>query len=69
MAAKHNHEPNEQTIRQKLFVAHRKEQIREYAMPLRKIFHDEIVKSGVLLNVKVFVHYLDLIKAKILSIR
>ena len=67
VVAKHNHEPNEQTIRQKLLTAHRKEQNREDAMPIRKIFHDEIVKSGVLLKVKVFVYYLDLIKAEILS--
>ena len=43
VATKHNHEPNEQTIRQKLFIAHLKEQIRENSMPIRKIFRDEIV--------------------------
>ena len=42
-ATKHNHEPNEQAIRQKLFIAHLKEQIRENAMPIRKIFRGEIV--------------------------
>ena len=36
-AAKHNHEPNEQAIRQKLFIAHLKGQIRENAMPIREI--------------------------------
>ena len=43
VAAKHNHEPNEQTIRQKLFIAHLKEQIRENSMPIRRIFRGEIV--------------------------
>ena len=43
MAAKHNHEPNEQTINQKLFIAHLKEQIRENGMPIRKFFLGEIV--------------------------
>ena len=39
---KHNHEPNEQPIRQKRFIAHLKEQIRENAMTIRKIFPGEI---------------------------
>ena len=43
VAAKHNHESNEQAIRQKLFIAHLKKQIRENSMPIRKIFRGEIV--------------------------
>ena len=43
VTAKYNHEPNEQTIKQKLCIAHLKEQIRENVMPIRKIFPDEIV--------------------------
>ena len=43
VTAKHSHEPNEQTIIQKLFIEHLKEQIRENAMPIRKIFRDEII--------------------------
>ena len=43
MTAKHNYEPNEQTIKKKLFIAHLKEQIRENAMTIRKFFRSEIV--------------------------
>ena len=43
VAAKHNHESNEQAIRQKLFIAHLKEQLCENSMPIRKIFRGEIV--------------------------
>ena len=41
--AKHNHEPNEQTIRQRLLIVHLKGQIRDNAMPIRKCFRSEIV--------------------------
>ena len=43
VTAKLNYEPNVQMIKQKLFIAHLKDQIRENAMLIRKIFRDEIV--------------------------
>ena len=43
VTAQHNHEPNEQTTKQKLFIVHLKEQIRENSMPIRKVCRDEIV--------------------------
>ena len=46
VAAKHNHEPNKQMLRQKLFITHLKEQIRENAMPIRKFFRGEIVNRS-----------------------
>ena len=53
--AKHNHEPNEQTIRQRLFIAHLKEQICDNAMPITKIFRGKIVNRYIveLYNVRV----------------
>ena len=43
VTAKHNYQQNEQTIKQKLFIAHLKEQIHENAIPIRKIFRGKIV--------------------------
>ena len=68
VTAKHNHEPHEQTIRQKLFIAPLKEQIRENSMPIRKIFRGEIVNRYTVEPDSVRVHYLNLVKSKVLCI-
>ncbi|CAF3482734.1 unnamed protein product [Rotaria sp. Silwood2] len=43
VTAQHNHEPNEEKIKQQIFRTHLKEQIRESSVPIRKIFRGEII--------------------------